>query len=159
MPFIVKINNKAEVKVLGTHFNINAYEDEGTIKTTLLEGSVQVSSLITHHSSLITPDHQASLDASGKLSVEKVDAEEAIAWKEGMFRFNDTNIETIMNSLARWYNLKVQYEGNVKALRFGGIISRKENASAILGLMKRTGTVDFDIQGTTLIVKAGKDTQ
>ncbi|OFY44600.1 MAG: hypothetical protein A2X18_03225 [Bacteroidetes bacterium GWF2_40_14] len=156
MPFIVSIANKAEVKVLGTHFNINAYEDEPAIKTTLIEGSVQVfqkfNNLIPQYLKL-HPGEQASLNASGAFNIAKIDIDESIAWKKGLFNFNDTDLESIMKNLSRWYDIDVQYESkDLKALTFGAIISRRSNISAILNLMKMTGTVDFKIIGNTIIV-------
>jgi len=156
MPFIVNVANKAEVKVLGTHFNINAYEDEVAIKTTLIEGSVQVSQKLNNSIPQylkLQPGEQASLNASGAFKIAQIDIDESIAWKKGLFNFNDTDLESIMKCLSRWYDIDVQYESkDLKALTFGAIISRRSNISAILNLMKMTGTVDFKIIGNTIIV-------
>ena len=108
VPFIVSVNGM-EVKVLGTHFNINAYPDEKAIKTTLLEGRVQVTSAL-NSSVVLSPNQQALLDAKGILSVKEIDPDDIIAWKDGLFRFDDANIQSIMRQLARWYNLDVTYE-------------------------------------------------
>jgi len=152
MPFIVDINDKEQLKVLGTHFNVNAYIDEYIIKTTLLEGSVQVT--FPAGKVVLKPNEQVRQDKLGKIQVIKADINKVMAWKQNMFYFNDTNIESIMNSLSRWYDIKVEYKSDdVKQLAFGGIISRRANVSAILNLLKKTGTVDFEIRGRTVIVK------
>ena len=161
MPFIVNVINKEEVKVLGTHFNIKAYEDETTIKTTLIEGSVQVFQKLNNTVPKyfkLQPGEQASLNASGAFNIAKVDIDEAIAWKKGLFNFNDTDLESIMKCLSRWYNIEVQYESkDLKTLAFGAIISRRSNISTILNLMKMTGTVDFEISGGKIIVIKTKE--
>ncbi len=136
MPFIVKINNKAEVKVLGTHFNINAYDDESSIKTTLLEGSVRMSSLITGQGSLLTPGEQASLDEKNKLKVEKVEMNETIAWKNGLISCKDADIQSIMRQIARWYDVEVVYEKNIRERIFTGEISRNTNLSEVLKILE-----------------------
>lgn len=152
MPFIVNINNKEQLKVLGTHFNVNAYDDDAMIKTTLLEGSVQVTS--SSGKLVLKPGEQVRQDMQGKMKVVKADINDVMAWKKDMFYFNDTRIESIMKKLSRWYNIDVEYKSDdVKSLAFGGIISRRANVSAILNLMKETGTVDFEINGRKVIVK------
>ncbi len=158
MPFIVKVNNKAEIKVLGTHFNVSAYDDESTIKTTLLEGSVRVSSSLSHSVSssprpsvILSPNQQASLDASGKLNVEKVDPEEAIAWKNGMFDFKEADIRTIMRQLARWYDLKVEYEEEITE-KFYVKMSRNTNISNVFKILEATGAVNFRIEGKKITI-------
>jgi len=162
MPFIVNTNGM-EVKVLGTHFDINAYNDENNIKTTLLEGMVTVSNLPTgiskaenaRHTLTLLPGHQSILNSDSRdITVKEVDTEEVIAWKNGMFVFNDTRLETVMNSISRWYNVGIKYEGDVKELKFGGVVSRKSNVSSLLDLLSLTGVVHFDIQNRTIIVKS-----
>jgi hypothetical protein len=157
MPFIVNINNKAEVKVLGTEFNIKSYDDEPVIKTTLVEGSVQVARKARNSNPeyfKLKPGEQASMNENGVFSISNVDIKESISWKEGIFYFNDTDLESIMKSLARWYDVEVNYRSkDLKELTFGAVISRRSNISNILNLMKMTGTVDFEISGKKIIVK------
>lgn len=163
MPFIVNVRNRAEVKVLGTEFNIKAYDDEPEIRTTLVKGLVQVAKITGDNSTKTTqffklqPGQQASLDQNGLISVSEVDIKEFIAWKDNMFSFNDADLELIMKSLARWYDVEVTYENsNLKSLTFGALISRRSNISAILELMRMTGTVDFEIlPGGKIVVKNG----
>lgn len=150
IPFIV-IAHGIEVKVMGTHLNINAYDDENAIKTTLLEGSVKVSSLITHQSSLITPGQQASLDSQGKINITEVDTEASVAWKNGLFKFNDADIETVMRQIARWYNVEVIYE-NKPAKLFRGEMPRDMSAANVFRVLEETGGVHFRIEGKTIVV-------
>jgi ferric-dicitrate binding protein FerR (iron transport regulator) len=150
VPFIV-ITHGVEVKVLGTHLNINAYDDENTVKTTLLEGSVKVSSLITHQSSLITPGQQASLDSQGKINITEVDTEASVAWKNGLFKFNDADIETVMRQIARWYNVEVVYESKPTKL-FRGEMPRNMSAANVFRVLEETGGVHFRIEGKTIVV-------
>jgi hypothetical protein len=107
--------------VLGTHFNVNAYDDEDALRVTLLEGSVKVSSL--NNAKVLKPGQQAKT-MNGTLSVvNDVDMDEVMAWKNGLFSFHDANIQTVMRQLARWYNIEVSYEGTNKEI-FSGKIAR-----------------------------------
>ncbi len=160
MPFIVNVRNKAEVKVLGTEFNIKAYDDEPEIKTTLVRGEVQVARIARNDSVKVLqyyrlkPGEQASLNKEGILSVGQVDIKEHIVWKNNMFCFNDTDLESIMKNLSRWYDVDVSYENpGLKSLTFGALISRRSNISAILNLMIMTGTVNFEISNGRIVVK------
>jgi transmembrane sensor len=153
MPFKVRIPSGAEVEVLGTHFNVMAYAEEKTIKTTLLEGAVKISSA-TSPSPLeragvrLSPNQQAQITQQGSLSIIKdYDVSEAVAWKNNKFIFKDTDLEAIMYQVARWYDVEVIFEDDVRDLQFGGVISRKENASAVLQLLELTGAVNFEMEG------------
>lgn len=147
MPFRVKVN-EMEVQVLGTHFNVNAYEDEGAIITTLLEGSVKVSE--GKESVLIKPGEQTRVlqnsNGNGKISVYKADIEKAVAWKNGLFQFNDDQLEAILKQISRWYNIDVECAADKKNLRFNGIISRRSNVKAVVDLLSATGVVNFKIE-------------
>ncbi|MEO6134275.1 MAG: FecR domain-containing protein [Ginsengibacter sp.] len=150
MPFTVKVNDM-EVQVLGTHFNINSYEDEGAIKTTLLEGSVKVKH--ANQDKIIIPGQQLILDnRSGKMVVEnKINTEEVMAWKNGKFYFHEANIHFIMKQVARWYDVEVEYTGEVNKI-FEGTISRQVSASNIFKILSATGGVHFSIEGKKVIV-------
>lgn len=152
-PFIVE-TYKQQVEVLGTHFNIYAYNDEATTKTTLLEGSVKVAPISTEstNSKTLHPDEQSSLNNSGILSISKVDAANAIAWKNGKFEFNEEDIESIMRKLSRWYNVEIIYQGNVSGKTFVGSISRSDNISKILDKITYTQAVHFKIEGRRIYV-------
>lgn len=155
-PFIVE-TNKQTIKVLGTHFNVNAYEDEGKTRTTLLEGSVQVS-IHTQvpggagESEILKPNQQAILNG-GKFRVSDVDAQDAIAWQQGYFAFNSETLEEIMNRVERWYDVKVIFEDpSLKKETFIGSVSKYEQVSKVLRLLAGTNTVTFKIEGSTIRV-------
>lgn len=147
MPFRVASNNQV-VEVLGTHFNINAYPDEGAIKTTLLEGSVNVQ--IGSHSAVLKPGQQALVEKS--IQVRDVDLEEAVAWKNGRTQFSNASIQNIMRMLSRWYDVEVDYKGEMIQTGFGGSVSRSKNISEILKLLELTGDVHFQIEGRRVTV-------
>ena len=148
-PFNVKTPTQT-VQVLGTHFNINAYSNEPFVKTTLLEGSVNVSS--AGGSLLLKPGQQALLNNSGLATLkDDVDTDEAIAWRNGLFQFNDVDIKTIMRQVARWYDVDVEFKGQVPAYTFHGKISRNLNASTVLKIFELSG-INFTIEGRKIIV-------
>lgn len=149
-PFIVSANNML-VNVLGTHFNVNAYADENTIRTTLMEGSVKIIETFTQHERVIVPGEQSRLDKRGNISVEKVNTEEIIAWKEGFFRFHKTEIAALMRQISRWYNVDVQYEGPPAKDLFTGTIPRTLSLSELLTVLKHAN-VRFKIEGNKLTV-------
>lgn len=152
-PFIVSVNGM-EVKVLGTHFNINSYDDEASIRTTLLEGSIQINKNTT--SALLQPGQQARMGKEGKIKIiNDADVEEAIAWKEGKFQFNRAEIHTVMRQIARWYDVDVEYWGTVTS-HFGGTISRDVNLLQVLNMLHLTGEVKFDIQDKKIVVMPGR---
>jgi len=156
-PFIVESHGQ-EVEVLGTHFNVNSYEDESAIKTTLLEGSVKINvsglrpSLPQGKSRILKPNEQSQVTSEGKISVTEVVASEAIAWKNGKFIFNEETIESVMRKLSRWYNVEVVYEGDFSNIRFDGSISRSDKISKILDKITFTQAVKFKIDGRRIYV-------
>ncbi|WP_419788535.1 FecR family protein [Mucilaginibacter sp. SP1R1] len=143
MPFMVKTNHVV-VEVLGTHFNVMAYNDEAATKTTLLEGAVKISN--SEHTSFLKPGQRALLNQNGAIDVvNDPDAEDAIAWKNGLFQFRDAGIQTIMRQAARWYDVDVNYEGKIPVKQFTGSISRNVKASELLGMLKYVG-VNYRIE-------------
>ncbi len=146
-PFRV-ISNGQTVEVLGTHFNINAYNDESVIKTTLLEGSVKVSS--QNASDIIKPGEQSQF-SNGNFNVKSVDVDEAVAWKNGFFYFEDNSIQEVMRQLSRWYDVDIKYDGQLPARRFSGEISRDVNASQILDILSFK-KIHYKIDGKTIVV-------
>lgn len=151
MPFEVKAGHQL-VQVLGTHFNVNAYADEKVHKTTLLEGSVRVSSGKEQH--LIQPGEQARLSAGGQqgFKIEAVDVEEAIAWKNNKIMFSSRPLEEVMRQVSRWYNVEVVYKGNISKKVFTGSISRYENVSKVLEMLELTNLVHFKIEERRITV-------
>lgn len=148
MPFQVQVNDM-KVNVLGTHFNIMAYGDEGDIKTTLLEGSVNVSNALS--SKILTPGQQARVGTTDDIDVKTVDVEDAVAWKNGYFSFKEDRIETVLRQLSRWYDMQVVYEGKIPSDRFTGKIRRNAKASKVLQFMEEAG-VNFRVDGRKVIV-------
>ncbi|SEP12871.1 FecR family protein [Niastella yeongjuensis] len=150
MPFTVKMNNGTAVKVLGTQFNINAYDDEETIKTTLLEGAVKITKKA--ESAIIKPGEQASVSqSSNNIPVLTADLEEVMAWKNGSFQFNGATIETVMRQISRWYDVEVEYKGKI-SLHFAGAISRNVNISQVLEMLEKAGGIKTSITGKKVIV-------
>lgn len=150
MPFTISVKDM-EVKVLGTHFDIMAYDDESTMNTTLLEGSVKVSqgNLVR----MLVPGQQSNIDKTGSIKVTDAAVEEVMAWKNGWFQFNAHDIKTVMRQISRWYNVEVVYEGKIPAGHFTGLVSRNNDISQVLKIMQSAG-VRFKIEGRKLIVLA-----
>ncbi|HLY70739.1 MAG TPA: FecR domain-containing protein [Puia sp.] len=151
-PFRVQVN-KVEIEVLGTHFNISGYADENNIRTTLLEGSVRISSGDRHSAHMLKPGEQAIVDrTNGDAQIKTgIDLDEVMAWKNGSFEFNGTDLKTIMNELARWYDADIEYGSKIPTDRFFGIVSRSSNLSEVLKIMEGAN-VHFKIDGKKVIV-------
>jgi transmembrane sensor len=145
MPFIVSINNKTTVEVLGTHFNVNAYSDESSINTTLLEGAVKVSH--EKQTQLLQPGQQAQLvNNTGAINLVKdADVAAAMAWKNGTFSFTNASLEMVMRQLARWYNIEVEFVGKVPGGAFNGEIDRSLTLDQVLKGLTKT-RVHYTIQ-------------
>lgn len=151
-PFRVISNNQV-VEVLGTHFNISSYIDDSSVKTTLLEGSVKVLSTKSNQSKLLKPGQQSNINYSdNSIDVQTVDTEEVVAWKNGYFLFVDEDLKSIMSKLARWYNVDVEYTGNVDNLRFGGMVSRSRDLAQALKIIEQTGNVKTKIEGRRVTI-------
>ena len=148
-PFLVSKGNCA-IQVLGTHFNINAYDEEGEIKVTLLEGSVRVTS--GSGNSLLLPGQMAIMDAKQKIDVLKsADVERVMAWKNGYFNFANADIRTVLRELSRWYNLELVFN-DVTNEKFHVEISRDIPLSKVLRILEMTDKVHFDISGNKVTV-------
>ena len=159
-PFHVKTATQ-DVEVLGTHFNVNAYNDEEAVKTTLLEGKVKVvkqSAIGNPQSAILKPGEQAiaiaspfTIDHSPFTIDHSPDLELAMAWKNGITAFKSADIKTVMRQVTRWYNVEVVYEGNIPQRSFTGGISRNAPLSELLHLLE-VSKVHFRIEGNRLIV-------
>jgi transmembrane sensor len=155
-PFKVKSKNQV-IEVFGTHFNVNTYDDELADKTTLLEGSVSVSKIAngklqTATSKVLQPGQQATVSANhSQILVAAADEDEAIAWKNGYFKFNKADIQTIMRQVSRWYNVDVEYKGEVNKDLFVGKINRSEHVEEVLGILERS-RINVVIKGRTIII-------
>jgi len=152
-PFIVDVKEKnMSVEVLGTHFNINSYEEESSVKTTLLEGAVKVTS--NDKTSFLKPGQQAQVGITGNIqTISDVDVMGVTAWKDGMFIFKDHDIKKVMKEIGRWYDVDVEFEGNkFSTAGYSAIISRNLPVSNILDALVQMGGVHFDIQGKKIKV-------
>lgn len=146
--------SRREVEVLGTHFNINSYDDETVNKITLLEGSVKVKSEVGTQKPeevIIKPGEQAVVQRSA-LSIERsADLEQVMAWKNGLFQLNSEEIPYVMKRIARWYDVEVKYEGGVPAGHISGKMSRNLNLSQVLKVLEYSG-LKCTVEGRTIIV-------
>lgn len=153
-PFIVKATG-LDVEVLGTHFNINSYADEPTIKTTLVEGLVKV--VVNQGSErkaiYLAPGEQARLVKQTRAisKTKDVDVEAEVAWRFGMFQFNKADLPTAMRQLEKWYDMEVEYRGSVPEHEFIGTIPRSLHLSKVLMLLEKQN-VHFTIEGKKIIV-------
>jgi len=150
IPFKVK-TAASEVEVLGTHFNVNAYDDEAAVKTTLLEGSVKIIAA-GQPIKYLQPGQQSAINKQGTITVlNNADIEEALAWKNGRFQFNSADLKSILRQISRWYDVDVVYKGNVN-LHFTGQLTRNDNVSKVFEELVLTGEVHFKIEGKKIIV-------
>ena len=153
-PFIVTTDGQ-EVEVLGTSFNINAYQEETTVETTLLEGAIKLSAAYgnTAHTKVLTPNQQASV-RHGQIEIQKVVASDAIAWKDGFFLFDSENLESVLQKIARWYNVHIVYDNpSLKNETMLGTMSRHEQLSKVLDIIERTGIARFEVKQRVVHVK------
>lgn len=153
-PFKVKAA-QSEVEVLGTHFNINAYDDEVSIKTTLLEGKVKITvpgQAAAQPARFLQPGQQSGISKNGEISIVKnADTDEAIAWLKGRFQFENTDLRSMLRQISRWYDVDVEYRGAVD-LHFTGQLTRNENVTNVFKQLALTGEVHFRIEGRKVIV-------
>lgn len=149
-PFKV-ISKNQTVEVLGTHFNVRAYEDERLDKTTLLEGAVRVHA--QNQAKMLRPGEQATyVIPRNTISISEVNPEYAVAWKEGYFSFNDVNVVTMMNELKRWYDIEVVYQSQSTDKKISGTFSRTKNISELLLAVEDLGDYKFKIEGRRIVV-------
>lgn len=161
-PFRVAVvptaNHKSnmEVEVVGTHFNINAYSEEPGIQTTLLEGSVKIKNQtpIGNRMIVLKPGQRSEVRGDNALSIlvdDDIDIDEIMAWKNGNFLFNSSDIQTIMRQISRWYDVDISYQGKISKETFSGVVSRNSNISQVMKIMQEGG-VKFNIEGKKIIV-------
>ncbi|MEP7144232.1 MAG: FecR domain-containing protein [Ferruginibacter sp.] len=156
MPFMVKIlsnsgQDMGTVKVLGTHFNINAYADDDAIRTSLLEGSVKITKYAA--SGLLKPGQQGVLKMNdNNIEIRNADMNEVVAWKNGLFQFDGADITAIMNQIGRWYDVDIVYAGKVPVRSFEGKISRDAQLSEVLQILELSN-VKFTLEGKKIIVQ------
>lgn len=151
-PFKV-VSRKQEVTVLGTHFNVRAYDDEAGMSTTLLSGSVQIANTANGAKGMLKPGQQANLSYTNeKISIQAVSAEDAISWKNGYFLFDNQESVTVMKNISRWYDVDVEFKGDLTKERFGGTFSRSTNLNQLLHNMEKIGHAHFELSGSTIVV-------
>lgn len=144
-PFVIKTASE-KVKVLGTHFNVNAYTEESTSAVSLIEGSVEV--VAPDNSGVIIKPGQQTLNQKGRLSVEDINTEEVVAWKNGDFMFNKESLESVMRKLARWYDLEIDVSPALHNISIWGSISRYDDFSKVLDIIQMTDeNIRFKVEG------------
>jgi ferric-dicitrate binding protein FerR (iron transport regulator) len=148
-PFHV-LANGMDVEDIGTAFDINAYDDEGVIKTTLVQGEVKVAK--GNKAQTLLPGQQSVLDPQGNLSLVKhADIESAIAWKNGLFSFDKADLKTVMRQVSRWYDLDVSYEGNIPPVQFSGEIGRDLSLNQLFSILNET-RIHYRVEGKKMVV-------
>jgi ferric-dicitrate binding protein FerR (iron transport regulator) len=128
---------------------MNAFDDEAAMKVTLLEGLVKTS-MVNGEWSILKPGDQAQLSKNIKV-VKGIDVDAVMAWKNGLFNFNNSDLEMVMRQLARWYDVEVMYQGSIPKRSFGGEMQRDLNLSDVLKILEKNN-VRFKIEGKRLIV-------
>jgi transmembrane sensor len=164
-PFLVNVHagrlagsRQVQVEVLGTHFNVSAYEDDQLISTSLLEGSVRVSPENTAFSAaLLQPGEQAQVRAKGEqqVNISHPDLEEVMAWKNGRFAFSGAGLPEIMKQIARWYNLEVIFEDTITD-SYTISISRNVPLSRLIEFIELSGGARLQLNGNRIVVKKEK---
>lgn len=154
-PFFVKIKDRAEVQVLGTSFNVNGYDDEPRISTTLLEGAVsmQGSGPSAPGTVVLKPGQQAQMarDGSTALTVKQADIDKVMAWRYGAFNFEGASLQEVMRQLARWYDIEVVYETGIPDIYFVGEMSRDLGLSGVLKALEATN-VHFRLENNRRLI-------
>nr|WP_067055209.1 FecR family protein [Mucilaginibacter sp. L294] len=151
-PFIVATGNQ-EITVLGTHFNVKAYDDDAGISTTLLAGSIRIKNLTSGKADLLTPGQQAKIYRDkNDINIKTVNTDDVISWKNGYFLFDNQEIKSIMKIMSRWYDVDIEYKNTNKQDRFGGTFSRSSNMSEILNNLERIGNIHFKMEAKKVIV-------
>lgn len=147
MPFRARVNDKTEVEVLGTHFNIHAYKDEAGMNTTLLEGSVKIAGVT------LKPGQQASISNNERAVhvIDHADIDKIMAWKNGLFNFNGASLPEVMKQLERWYDIEVVYEKGIPDITFGGKMTKGVSLNGVLIALEKS-EVHFRLEGRKLIV-------
>lgn len=146
-PFRVKASGQT-VEVLGTHFSINSYADEPSVKTSLLEGSVRITPRSLTSGTILKPGQQAILSQNSKIKIVPVD-ESVIAWRKNLIRFRGSDIKTVMRQLARWYNFEPVYMGNIsEQQQYNFTVPKDSRLATVLKFIAEGTGVDFTIQQT-----------
>lgn len=149
-PFRVISRNQV-IEDVGTRFNVNAYDDEPNVRTTLLDGSVSVAD--NKNKVVLRPGQQSQVNRSGSnIIVKNADVDEAVAWKNDRFIFNNDDVTSVMRQVSRWYDMDVYYEGDLTGREFTGSVLRSEKVQEVLRKLEETGTIHYRIEGKKIIV-------
>lgn len=150
MPFMVNVNDKAEIQVLGTHFNVNAYQDQELVKTTLLEGAVRIQA--EKNQQRLTPGQQAQVADNAPIRlVENVDLEQVVAWKNGLFNFNNEDIRSVMEEIGRWYDMEIVYESIPEQREITGEMQRNLSLTQVMNVLKKL-RIHYRLEERKLII-------
>ena len=149
-PFVVTVG-KTDIEVLGTHFNVMAYNNEEEIRTTLLEGSVKITD--EDRTATLRPGEELQLNARQFEVIRGADVAAAVAWKNGWFVFKDAGIQTVMRQAERWYNISVKYEGRIPEKQFNGKVSRNVTLSELMEILSFYDDMKCTISGDTITIK------
>jgi ferric-dicitrate binding protein FerR (iron transport regulator) len=156
-PFKVTVDNKSTIEVLGTSFNINAYDNEPSLNTTLIEGSVRVTNTSSNPTSknrtsiTLSPGQQSQQTSTEPLLIQHADIEKVMAWKNGIFNFEGADLATVARQLSRWYDIDIVLEGKLPEEKFKGKMDRALTLSQVLKILSET-EVAFRMEGRTLII-------
>lgn len=150
-PFIVHAAEE-ELHILGTHFNVNAYGDESSVRTTLLEGSLKVTVAGSQRSAILKPGQQTQIKNAELSVINDVNTDEVVAWKDGLFNFENADLQMVMRQFARWYDVNVSFDRVIPKDRFFGIMSRNSSLASVLKALRANG-IKFQIEGKELIVQ------
>ncbi|GGA88152.1 iron dicitrate transporter FecR [Flavobacterium palustre] len=148
------LNKSQEVEVLGTEFNIKAYEDEDKIYTTLVEGKVAVSN--SNSKKHLIPNQQSIVNLkNGNMAVNPIDAYNEVLWTKGIFSFKGKSLKEIMNVMSRWYDFQVVFQNpELEKVKFNGVLSKNDNIKEILSIIKKTNFInEYEIKDQKIIIK------
>ncbi|MGN6419263.1 MAG: FecR domain-containing protein [Pseudobacter sp.] len=143
-PFIVNALNKATIEVLGTSFNVNAYKNENSLNTTLINGSIKVNGTI------IKPGQQARVTDALRIT-SNADLDQVMAWQRGYFNFDGASLKEVIQQLERWYEIEVVYEKGIPDIRFGGEMMRDMTLNGVLIALEKSG-MRYRLEGRKLFV-------
>jgi transmembrane sensor len=148
-PFVVDVNKKAMIEVLGTEFNVNAYPNEPEVQATLLSGKIRVKK--DKEAVVLSPGDQARVYTEILELKKNVNTELYIAWRKGVFRFDHANAAAVLRQLARWYDVDVVYEGAVPGIKFSGEINRESSLEVAIDVLNKMG-LHTRVEGGKIIV-------
>ncbi|WP_223548951.1 FecR family protein [Aestuariivivens sp. NBU2969] len=147
------INQGQNIEVLGTQFNIKAYQDETIIYTTLVEGEVIIS--YNEKKRILAPNQQSSIDINNQtIDIYPIDVNTEISWRKGLFTFKGKPLKNIMKVLSRWYDVDVIFlNKDLESLKFKGVLGKDQNIEEVLAIMKTNTINDYEIKGKTIVLK------